>query len=120
MRGVRFVVADDLDAGVGLTIGEARLRAVSASERVPAPRFCRVGPNEGEGSEGKLDCAGEGIAGLGRKEWAGLGDGPRAGEVSGEKKSVGVPWLAGKGEGWEDEAAILGVIAGESRERIRS
>lgn len=55
MRGVRFVVAEVFGGGVGLTMGEARLRAVSASESAPAPLFCLVGPKEGEGKEGNVD-----------------------------------------------------------------
>jgi hypothetical protein len=55
MRGVRLE-AEDFGGGVGLTIGEARLRADSASDA--APRFWRVGPvgpHEGDGRGGKDD-----------------------------------------------------------------
>lgn len=52
MRGVRLVVEAALAGGVGLTIGEARLRAASTSD--VAERFDLEGPNEGEGSGGKF------------------------------------------------------------------
>lgn len=56
MRGVRFALETALDGGVGLTIGEARLRAVSGSDIAArlVLEAALVGPNEGEGSGGKI------------------------------------------------------------------